>query len=154
MTKEELHSKHPQYRCKHTLEERGFNSLLHYIYECTKCRTVKFSTEKLSWNWTSKLKELGWHLSDSHILKRGKDTPSLSTGSSAVVETRNRLDVRQSWLHPKARQPAPSHVAAGSVVFLVRGSQSISSRKEINSGGRHQDHVIPASLHGIQDVSN
>jgi len=45
MTKKELYNKHPQFKCDHTLEYKGFNALLHNIYECTKCKILKFSTK-------------------------------------------------------------------------------------------------------------
>ena len=47
MTKEELYTKHPQYKSKHALELMEHHALLHHVYVCSKCKLVKFSTKKL-----------------------------------------------------------------------------------------------------------
>jgi len=47
VTKEELQSKYPQYKCKHTLELMEHNALLHHDYVCSKCKMIKFSTKKI-----------------------------------------------------------------------------------------------------------
>jgi hypothetical protein len=47
VTKEELYTKHPQYKCRHALRLMEHNALLHHVYVCSKCKLVKFSTKKL-----------------------------------------------------------------------------------------------------------